>query len=117
MAEIKVIVNGVEYSENQFKKDIVRLFDTYRNKNSEYMGSICCNDVSCDNCPLRFSPCDGTKYNYYGMIKGIFLWAQKHPVITNTDKMIEVFGDDVFHHVVGYHDEWLYEEYKKPKGE
>ena len=122
MDEIKVIVNGAEYSEDQFKKDVARMFDSYRNKNSLYMGSTNCEDVNCDDCPFK---CDESKANSFERLMMAYKWALKHPIVTNRDKMIETFGGAYFNLIINYisyrsledYDTWLNEEYKAPTKE
>lgn len=92
MIEIKI--DDEIYTERQFKRDLTRFFDTYRDKNSEYMGSSSCNDVVCMDCPLHedISVCSVSKAESFDLIKFVYDWAQKHPIVTNLDKLKELFG-------------------------
>ena len=114
MDEIKVIVNGEEYTEDQFKRDIARMFDVYL-KNSD------CNDVFCWHCPLHDelcnTPCRTAKVKYFDLIKFVYKWAQEHPVLTNGDMLKKTFGDDWIHIGTSFGQDWLDKEYKKPKEE
>jgi hypothetical protein len=115
MAEIKVIVNGEEYTEDQFKRDIARMFDAYL-KNSDR------NDVFCWHCPLHDklcnTPCNVTKVKYFDLIKFVYEWAKEHPVLTNGDMLKKTFGDDWFRHIgTRFSQDWLDKEYKEPKEE
>lgn len=118
MDEMKIIIDGKEYTEERFNKDIIRMFDEYRWKDSKYMGSNCCTSVSCNNCPLH-SLCNETNHNsYYKIIKTVYDWAKEHPLQTNADKLIEIFGEDALHHInlIDSKEYWLKKEYKDPKG-
>lgn len=91
MDEIKVIINGEEYTPDQFRRDAVRMFDKYRYDDSEHMGENGCKDVVCDNCPLD-GCCGARRHTIFERIKIIYDWAKAHPVITNRDKLKEVFN-------------------------
>jgi adenine-specific DNA glycosylase len=126
MAEIKVTVDEKKYTKEQFKKDLVRMFDICRksNGNDEDIGEATCRGVNCDACPLS-SVCNATKFMSFETIKTVHEWAHEHPVVTNRDKMIETFGGAYFNLIINYisdrsledYDIWLHEEYKEPKGE
>ena len=121
MADVTVAVNGYEYSEDEFKKDLTRMFDTYRDKDSSDMGNMNCNGVCCDDCPLwkHFGSCENSKADSFERIKIVHEWAIKHPIIRNREMLIKTFGYDVFHYIEirPYKEKWFDEEYKKPKGE
>lgn len=125
MADVTVAVNGYEYSEEEFKKDLTRMFDTYRGKDDSDMGNMNCNGVCCDDCPLYKVSCNMKTTNSFKTIGLVYEWALKHPVATNRDKMIETFGGAYFNLIINYisqasledYDNWLNEEYKEPKGE
>lgn len=125
MAEVRVLVNGNEYMEKQFQKDLIRMFDTYRKYNRDYMGDSSCTGVECIDCPLRVRDessdelCIAKKGRTFEAIGFVYEWALKHPVTTNADKLKEIFGDDVFNyiHLRVFHEDWFEEEYKEPKGE
>lgn len=125
MAEIRVLVNGNEYTEDQFRKDLIRMLDVYRDKDAQ-MGVPECYGVSCDVCPLcKNSCCERRTTNSFKTIGFVYEWALKHPAVTNRDKMIETFGGAYFNLIINYisdrsledYDNWLHEEYKEPKGE
>ncbi len=121
MTDIKVIVDGHEYSESQFKKDLVRMFDGCRNEYSEYMGTSRCTDVKCENCPLPscLEMYDQMKSKCFQGIKDVYEWAQENPIVTNKDKLKETFGEDVFNHIcaIVFEHDWFDQEYKDPKGD
>jgi hypothetical protein len=118
MTEFKVIINGEEYTESQFEKDIARMFDSYRN---DHMGSMNCDGVYCGDCPLHFNfkRCDEPESKSFERIRIVYNWAQEHPVITNKDMLKKTFGKDVIHYIEArpYKEEWLDEEYKEPSKE
>ena len=113
---IKVTINGEEYNESQFEKDIVRMFDSYR---SDHMGSRRCDGVYCEDCPLYFNSeeCDDKKSKSFERIRIVYNWAKVHPVFTNKDMLERTFGKDVLDHIKSslYGDLWLKQEYKEPK--
>lgn len=117
MIEIKI--DDEIYTEKQYKRDLTRFFDTYRNKNSEYMGSSNCNDVVCMDCPLREEPftsvCSVSKAESFDLIKFVYNWAKRHPAVTNRDVLKKTFGEDVCVRI--FELDWFDQEYKKPKGE
>jgi hypothetical protein len=91
MANIRVIVNEHEYSEDQFKKDLIRMFDTYRYHDSGHMGEPNCKGVVCSiNCPLGVEGkcCNVTDFESFETIKIVYKWAQEHPTMTNTNQKI-----------------------------
>lgn len=94
MIEIKI--DDETYTERQYKRDLTRMFDTYRKSDSDYMGSSSCNDVDCKDCPLcdeAFTAvCAVTKAKSFDLIKFVYDWSQKHPIVTNMDKLKELFG-------------------------
>lgn len=109
MDEIKVIINDEEYTKNQFEKDLVRMFDSYRYDDSEHMGENGCKDVVCNNCPLDEKSCGAVKkFKSFDTIKIIYEWAKAHPVITNRDKLKEVFNVEL---IKGYE---LFLSYQRP---
>lgn len=125
MDNIRVIVDGNEYTEDQFKKDLIRMLDAYRDKDAQ-MGVPECSGVECYVCPLyKDSCCKRRTTNSFKTIGLVYEWALKHPVVTNRDKMIETFGGAYFNLIINYisdrsledYDIWLHEEYKEPKGE
>jgi hypothetical protein len=118
MTEFKVIINGEEYTESQFEKDIARMFDSYRN---DHMGSMNCDGVYCGDCPLHFNfkECDEPKSKSFERIRIVYNWAQEHPVFTNKDMLERTFGKDVLDYIKSslYGDLWLKQEYKEPSKE
>jgi hypothetical protein len=125
MADVTVVVNGYEYSEEKFRKDLTRMFDAYRDKEDRNMGNMNCNGVSCDVCPLHKSLCCKRKTtNSFETIGLVYEWALKHPAMTNQKKLEEVFGKEIIDEFgeyihfdsYGFY-KWMGQEYKKPKGE
>lgn len=114
MANIKVMIDGKEYTQEQFRKDLVRMFDTLRKRNSERMGSIHCADMECRDCPLTMciENTDDMEIRYLACFKDVYEWAQENHIPTNRDVLKKTFGDDVFSHVLL--SEWLDKEYKEP---
>ena len=120
MAEIRVLVNGNEYSEEEFREDLTRMFDTYRRKDNSNMGKMNCNGVCCDDCPLYKASCNRIKSsNSFKTIATVYEWALEHPIIRNREMLIKTFGDEVLNYIEAeaYEDGWMSKEYKDPKGE
>lgn len=115
---IKVTINGEEYNESQFEKDITRMFDSYRNS---HMGSLRCDGVYCEDCPLNLNSegCDEPKSNSFERIRIVYNWAKYHPVFTNKDMLEKTFGEYALNHISSslYRDLWLKQEYKEPSKE
>jgi hypothetical protein len=124
MADVMATVNGNEYSEEKFKKDLTRMFDAYRGKDDSDMGNMNCNGVCCDDCPLYKVSCNMKTTNSFKTIGIVYEWALEHPVITNQKKLEEVFGKEIIDEFgeyihfdsYGFY-KWIGQEYKKPKGE
>ena len=123
MANVRVIVDEHEYSEDQFKKDLIRMFDKYRYADSKHMGESNCNDVNCRECPLvdnsqQIAVCAVGKSDAFDLVKLVYEWAKAHPIITNEDMLKKTFGDDVLSHICSrvFEWEWFDQEYKEPKG-
>lgn len=111
---IKVTINGEEYDESQFEKDIVRMFDSYRNS---HMGSLRCDGVYCEDCPLYFNSeeCDDKKSKSFERIRIVYNWAKANPVFTNKDMLERTFGKDVLDYIKSsLYGQWLKQEYKEP---
>ena len=124
MADIKVIIDGYEYSEEEFRKDLIRMLDVYRDKDAQ-MGVPECYGVECYVCPLyKASCCKRRTTNSFKTIGLVYEWAIDHPVMTNEKKLEEVFGKEIIDEFgeyihfdsYGFY-EWAGQEYKKPKGE
>lgn len=119
MAKVKLTIDDKEYTEDQFQRDLVRMFDAYRD--SDWMGSPSCYGVDCGDCPLsnktNISVCTITKGKVFDLIKLVYDWAQEHPVFTNKDMLRKTFGKDVIHYIEArpYKEKWLDEEYKMHK--
>lgn len=114
MYGIKVVINDEEYTEEQFKRDITRMFDKYRYADSEHMGEDGCKDVVCENCPLD-GCCGARRHNMFERIRIVYNWAKVYP--TNKDMLEKTFGEDALIKSPLY-EEWLKQEYKGPnKGE
>lgn len=119
MADVKVIIDGNEYSEEEFRKDLIRMLDAYRDKDAQ-MGVPECSGVECYVCPLyKNSCCKRRTTNSFKTIGLVYNWAKEHPVITNKDMLKKTFGKDVIHYIEArpYKEEWLDEEYKEPSKE
>ena len=119
MADVTVTVNGNEYSEEKFRKDLTRMFNTYRDKDSRDMGNTNCCGVNCNACPLYKVSCNRKTINSFKTIGIVYEWSQEHPMITNKDMLKKTFGKDVIHYIEArpYKEEWLDEEYKNPTKE
>ena len=125
MAEVRVLVNGNEYTEEQFRKDLIRMLDVYRDKDAQ-MGVPECSGVECYVCPLyKNSCCKRRTTNSFKTIVLVYNWAQEHPVVTNHDKLIKTFGNKNFNFIlsslrndmIDEYGVWLNEEYKEPQEE
>lgn len=118
MAKVKLTIDGKEYTEDQFKSDMVRMFDTYRDSDSKNMGKATCGGVTCYYCPLYLEECNAKRAVSFEIIKCVYDWAQKHPLQTNADKLIVVFGKDYGALIASKMSQgwqsWLEEEYKEP---
>ena len=92
MAEVRVLVNGNEYTEDQFRKDLIRMLDAYRDKDAQ-MGVPECYGVECNVCPLcKNSCCERRTTNSFKTIGIVYEWAIEHQAMTNQKKLEEVFG-------------------------
>ena len=65
------------------------MMDSLRNENSPFRGSYTCEGVACTECPFR-EVCSPRKV--IGVIEIVEKWSKEHPIATNLDKYIEVFG-------------------------
>lgn len=87
MIEIKI--NDEIYTEEQYKKDYVRMMDSLR---QDHLGEKNCGGVDCDDCPLFKKTCcnqvEGDLY-YRGLetVKIVHKWAKMNPIITNKDML------------------------------
>lgn len=90
-----------EMTKEEYKKNLIRMFDSLRTKNK---GEENCDGISCSNCPFNRKVCNTGKlifYSFKAIEKAIEIvenWAKEHPIVTNADKFREVFGfeyDDV----------------------
>ena len=119
MADVTVAVNGYEYSEEEFRKDLTRMFDTYRDKDDSDMGNMNCNGVCCDDCPLYKVSCNMKTTNSFKTIGIVYEWAIDHPAIRNREMLIKTFGDEVLSYIEAeaYEDGWMSKEYKEPSKE
>ena len=113
--------NGEEYTEEQYKKDYVRMMDSLR---QDSFGEKNCQGVDCGNCPLLKETCSyqGRENSYYRCLETVKIvhnWAKAHPIITNEDMLKKTFGDEVLNYIEAeaYEDGWMSKEYKDPKGE
>lgn len=129
MTDIKVIVDGHEYSESQFKKDLTRYIEKndwfYNRKDEkEYFCSEIVRNKSCANCAFynkdfQLRSCANSAFASFSIVKRIFVWAHEHPVITNEDMLKKTFGEDVFNHICArvFEQDWFDQEYKDTKGD
>ena len=105
-------------TEEGYKKTFVRMLDSVRSDNK---GEKNCYGIACyeDDCPF-FSICHNVNenklYKAFDAIKIVEQWAQDHPVKTNEERFLEVFGD-VEESDAKFNENWLMSEYKYPKKE
>ena len=60
-----------------YKREIVRMWDSLR---SEHKGEERCEGVLCEDCPLHYLSCGGSKsINAYEMIETVEKWSKEHP--------------------------------------
>ena len=121
MANIKVMIDGKEYTQEQFRRDLIRMFDTLRKRSSERMGSIHCADMECRDCPLTIciESTDDMESRYYACFKDVYKWAHEHPIATNRDVLKKTFGEDVFNHICArvFEQDWFDQKYEEPSKE
>lgn len=126
--------NCKQYKEEEYKRDLKRYlelndwFEKAERNGEEY---YICNNVDdykkcCEKCAFY---CKAPRHQLYfdfaftsfDTIKKIFVWALKHPVTTNADKLKEVFGKDYGALIASKMSQgwqsWLEEEYKEPDDE
>ena len=75
-----------------------------------------CDQYECNTCPLSGNnSCvyDGNPEDPEEVVKIVEQWLKEHPVITNADKLIKVFGKIRLFDITP---EWLRQEYREPKG-
>lgn len=75
----------------EYKKTYIRMMDSNR---IYCKGSHSCDGVSCGKCPLH-SLCEETEsdsFHSFEIIEAVEQWGKDHPVTTNGDKFMEVFG-------------------------
>lgn len=87
-------------SKEEYKKKLVRMWDSVRRYNSPYKGDNKCNGVNCEKCPIYAHCCDAYQddirvYNAFEIIDAVEKWSKEHPVITNRDKFKEIFGWEI----------------------
>ena len=84
-------------SKDEFKRELVRMWDSIRDDNSPHKGYDNCKGVDCKECPV-YSHCKSVKavYDAFEMIEKVEQWSKEHPVITNRDKFREVFGVNLY---------------------
>lgn len=89
---------------------------------------MCKSYADCGGCPLRNFACGFVRcmenYPDAGMrcaTKAVEQWSKEHPIITNAQKLKEVFGDKAIYAIsspnVQALKDWLDEPYKEPKHE
>ena len=76
----------------QFQKNLVRMWDSLRDK---HKGTPSCITVSCGTCPLQ-DCCGGNNgnisFNSEKAIEIVTQWAKEHPIVTYEQKYEETFG-------------------------
>ena len=87
MIEIKI--DDEIYTEEQYKKDYVRMMDSLR---QDYLGAKNCGGVDCGNCPLLTKTCSykGEENSYYRCLETVKIvhnWAKAHHIVTNEDML------------------------------
>lgn len=115
---IKIIIEGEEYTEKQYQKDLIRLFDSLREKDNENRGELNCNGFYCSDCPLQnicFNSGWGYTYISYDYIEAVYKWSKEHPIKTNRDVLKKTFDNDICTRI--FELDWFDQEYKEPKGE
>lgn len=76
----------------QFQKDLVRMWDSLRNK---HKGTPSCITISCGTCPLQNCCCGNNgniSFNSERAIEIVTQWAKEHPIVTYEQKYEETFG-------------------------
>ena len=76
----------------EFQKNIVRMWDSLRDKHKD---TPTCISVNCGDCPLQDCCCGNNgniSFNSEKAIEIVTRWAEKHPIVTRADKFKEVFG-------------------------
>lgn len=75
-------------TKEEYKKNIVRMFDSIR---SSKKGEESCIGVMCENCPLNELECYAgdamfRAYEAIDIIEVVEKWTREHPIVTNSDK-------------------------------
>ena len=126
-------------TKEECKKNLIRYFNSLREKNRRKSAMMFCDDIICSECMFRELCRDfgkpGMQPHYmfkisFEVVELLEKWAKEHPQITNKDKIEQVFGVKVNPKhgcppVVGRCDdldcneckEWWNEEYKAPNVE
>lgn len=78
-------------TKEEYQRDLIRMFDSLRN---ECKGKKNCGGINCRDCPFDRKVCnaDIETFHAHEAIEIVENWAKEHPVKTNADKFIEVFG-------------------------
>ena len=118
---IEVKIDDEIYTEEQYKKDYVRMMDSLR---QDHIGEKNCGGVACSDCPLSKTTCGyesggDSHYSCLETVKIVHNWAKAHPIITNEDMLKKTFGNEVLVYIEeeAYRYGWMSKEYKEPKGE
>jgi hypothetical protein len=96
MIEIKI--DDETYTERQYKRDLIRLLDSCKKEDDTTRGTTDCDSIICIDCPLHEKACmcngpsSELKIPWLERVKTVYDWTQKHPVVTNLDKLKELFG-------------------------
>lgn len=91
----------------EFLRDLKRMCDAY--------------DGSCHGCPANLTPKDGCRLRILRQldiseaeVNAVENWAKEHPIVTNRQKVEEVFGSDS-KILIAMPSNWLDLEYHDPK--
>lgn len=101
---LAIEIDGEFYTEEQYKKDLMRMFDAFRDETNK--GTKDCKSVKCNECPIKcfcgnaFSDFGEDHFETFKKIKLVYNWAKEHPIVTNRDKLKEVFGINVINSIV-----------------
>lgn len=88
-------------SKEEFQKELVRMWDSVREVSK---GRMSCGGVECKVCPfdkLTAGDCP-TNVLIHAMevIEIVEKWSKEHPIVTNRDKLKEVFGEQLAHDII-----------------
>lgn len=85
-----------EYSIGEFKRDMKRMLDSIRKEGTSATWWNICEGAKCFVCPLDIICENNSNFlRSFEAIEIVHKWAKEHPIITNRDKLKEVFGFEV----------------------